>query len=149
MNNLDYARGGNFCLVSAGLAEGTNANTIKTAAAIDYCIDGIIYEKAITDNIAVTAGTTQAVLTTCLYTISVDSAGAVTVTQGDSVLSADLADKGLEWPSPPADNCVIGGLKIALANAATFTPGSTDLGATDVTDTFYDFFSLPTTRIVA
>ena len=55
----------------------------------------------------------------------------------------------LQWPECPADECPIGGFRIDLANAATFTSGTTDLGATDVTDTFYDFGLVPNEVLVA
>ena len=51
-------RSGTLCLSKAGLAEGTNAATIKTAApngaGIDYAIEGILYHKADGDNVAMT-----------------------------------------------------------------------------------------------
>ena len=37
---------------AGGLAEGTNAGTIKFAAAVAYMVDGVLTSKAITDNIA-------------------------------------------------------------------------------------------------
>lgn len=155
MNLSNFTTGGTFCLSKAGLAEGTNANTIKTAApngaGIDFCIKGVLYHLADGDNIAMTACTQQAALTTCLYTISVNSSGTVTITKGDEVLTAALGDgnTSISWPAPPAANCVIGGMKIVCNNAATFTSGSTDLGATDVVDTFYDFFALPGTVVAS
>jgi hypothetical protein len=133
------------CFSRAGLAEGTNANTIQilapNGAGIDYAIDGIAYHKADTDSIALTAAVAQQALSTCLYLIQIDSAGAVSSVKGDDVLNADL-DAGrtaLHWPPPAASKCPIGALKVRCNNAATFTAGSTDLGAADVVDTFYNF----------
>jgi len=130
---------------SAGLAEGTNSATIKTAApngaGTDYAINGIAYHKADTDNISVTAHTAQAVLTTCLYLVQINSSGTVSTKKGDEELSADLSAGNvvLQWPFPDASNCPIGGYKVALANSATFTNGTTDHSATDVTVTYYNF----------
>lgn len=132
------------CFAKAGLAEGTNANTIKinapNGAGIDFAIDGVAYHKADTDNIAVTAHAQQAALTKCLYLVQIDSAGTVSTKKGNEELAADLGvNKSLQWPTPDADKCPIGGYKVALANAATYTNGSTDHSASDVTVTYYDF----------
>jgi hypothetical protein len=154
MNLSNFTSGGTFCLSKAGLAEGTNANTIKTAApngaGTDYCIGGVLYHKADTDNITVTACAVQADLTTCLYTVSIDSAGTVTTTKGNEVLTAQLGDgnSACSWPAVPAGNCVLGGIKV-VTSGGTFTAGSTDLGAGTVTDTYYDFFALPGTVVGA
>lgn len=133
------------CYSSAGLAEGTNSATIKTAApngaGIDFAIDGLAYHKADTDNIAMTALAAQAALTKCLYLVQINSSGTVSLKKGTEVLTADLTagTKVLHWPEPDDDNCPIGAVKVQCANAATFTSGTTDLSATDVTATFYNF----------
>lgn len=133
------------CFSSAGLAEGTNSATIKTAApngaGTDYAIKGIGYHKADTDNIAMTALAAQAALTTCLYLVQINSNGDVSIKKGTEQLNADLSagKVALFWPEPDADNCPLGGFKIKCENAATFTSGTTDLSASDVTDTFYNF----------
>ncbi len=130
---------------SAGLAEGTNANTIKivapNGAGVDFAINGIGYHKADTDNIAVTAHAVQAVKTKCLYLVQIDSAGAVSTKKGDEILTADLTagTKVLQWPRPDADRCALGGYKIEGDASTTFTNGTTDLGATGITDTHYNF----------
>ncbi len=132
------------CYAKAGLAEGTNAATIKIVApngtGIDYVIHGIAYNKADTDNIAVTAHATQAVSTSCLYLVQINAAGTVSTKKGTEQLTASLGDNlAIQWPTPDADNCPIGGYKVALNSSTTFTNGTTDLGAAGVTDTYYDF----------
>lgn len=117
----------------AGLTEGTNANTLKTANAISYTIDGRLYTKAATDNIAMTAATQQAVSTYCLYLVSVDAAAAVTVTKGTSV-GTDVA----VLPALPADSAPIGYFKIVTDGVTTFTSGTTDLSAAGITETYAD-----------
>lgn len=155
MNLNEALTGGTFCLSKAGLAEGTSANTIKTAApngaGTDFCIGGVLYHLADGDNIAMTACAVQPVLTTCLYTVSVGSTGTVTTTKGTAVLTADLGDgnTSISWPTPSVAGAVIGGIKIVLASAATFTSGSTDLSAANVTATYYDFFLLPGTVVAS
>ena len=126
---------GNICLGPAGLAEGTGAGTIQIAAAIDFCIDGILYAKAITDNIALTANDAQADLTECMYLISIDSAGAVTTTKGEE--KATSLGESVYLPDLPDGDAPVGAIKV-VTSGGTFTAGTTDLGAAHVTDTYYD-----------
>ena len=42
-------------------------------------------------------------------------------------------------PAPTAGTCPIGFVHIATSSAATFTAGTTDLGAANVVDTFVNF----------
>lgn len=130
---------GNQSFGNAGLAEGTNAGTIKTVNDVHYRIGNQAYVKAATDNIAVTANSAQAALTTCLYLISVNAAGTITTTKG--------TDDSDVIPECPSGSVPLGVLKIALANAATFTAGTTDLGATDVTDTWAHINFMPADRL--
>ena len=118
---------------AAGLAEGTNANTIKFANAFSFSIAGVTYLKAVTDNIAMTAAAQQAISTFCMYLVTLDSAGAVTITKGTE-LGTDTA----VLPARPANQAVAGAFKIATDGATTFTSGTTDLGAAGITDTHYD-----------
>ena len=122
------------CVQSGALAEGTNAATIKTAAICYYTIAGKFYAKAITDNIALTAATAQVALSKCCYTICIDSAGTVSSVKGTDVLTASGVAPTI--PAPTAGTCAIGVLMVTVANAATFTAGTTDLSATDVTGVF-------------
>lgn len=128
----------------AGLAEGTNAATIKTAApngaGVDYAIDGIAYHKADTDNIATGSAAQQAVSTTCLYLVQINAAGTISMKKGTEQLTAELGDNlSVQWPDPDASNCPLGGIKVATDDSTTFTLGTTDLGAAGITDTYYDF----------
>jgi hypothetical protein len=145
MNWSEYPRGGTFCASKAGLAEGTNTHTIKTAApngaGVDFGIGGLGYHLADGDNIAMSDLAVQAELTTCLYLVCVNSSGTVSMVKGTEILTADLAagNKVLRWPAPTADTCPIGAIRIEMADGYTFTCGTTDLSATGVTDTYYDF----------
>ena len=130
----------------AGLVEGSNANTIKIAApngaGLDFGIDGNAYHKGDTDNIAMTALANQALSTSCLYLITINSSLVVVIVKGNEVLTVDLGVIGgsLQWPIPAADVCPIGGFKIELDSTVDgFTSGSTDLGDARVTGTFFDF----------
>lgn len=136
----------NYSLGAAGLAEGTNANTFKTSNILHYQIAGRAYVKAATDNIAFAAGTfsafvAQAAQKLCAYFFHIDSAGAVTVQQSAQVPNNQVAGYkagAFEWPPEVEGLTCIGALVVDTRNAATFTAGATDLGAADVTDTFYN-----------
>jgi hypothetical protein len=169
-DNQSLNRGLTMALNSGALAEGTNANTIQIAAAIDYVIDGQFYNKAITDNVAISysgssvyqaaAGGIQAVNggftggvngSTRVYGIFLNAAGAVSILPGPIVDSAELAAGriALQWPDAPAGVCPIGGLRIALTAGTAFTPGGTDLSASGVTDTFYNLADMPANPLTA
>lgn len=118
---------------AAGLAEGTNANTIQFANALSFSIAGQLYLKAITNNIAMTAAAQQAISTFCLYLVTMSTAGAVTITKGTE-LGTDTA----VLPARPANEAVVAAFKVATDGATTFTSGTTDLGAAGITATYYD-----------
>jgi hypothetical protein len=122
---------------NAGLAEGLNPNTIKTTNAVDFRIGGQVYVKAATDNIAITAAA-QAANTTAYYLVQVNAAGTVSVVKG--------ADGSVTLPECSANNVPIGIMKIALSGGATFTAGTTDLGAANVVDTFAHINYMPAAR---
>lgn len=131
-------------LSKAGLAEGTNANTFKIAATdpagVHFAIEGLAYYKANTDNLAFSAGSAVADLSACLFLVQINAAGTVSTKQGNAELSADLANGkvALHAPEADADKAPLGLIKV-VTSGGTFTPGSTDLGAASVTDTYYDY----------
>ena len=138
LNELTFANA--LCLGNAQLAEGTSANTIKTVQAIDFLINELLYTKAATDNIAMTACAQQAANTSCLYLITINSSGTVKTSKGTEQLTG--SGQPLFYPSVPANEAVIGGIKVALG-ATTFTSGSTDLSAANVIATYYNYMTLP------
>ena len=146
-NTLEIPRGATMCLTKAGLAIGDGAKTgpaivSPVGAGIDFVINGIAYHKADAATVLpLSAATVQPVLTTCLYLICVNASLAVTSVQGTPVLSADLAagNATLDIPEPTAGTCPIGAVKVACTVAATFTPGTTALDASDIVETYYDF----------
>lgn len=158
---------GNQCMTKATLAINAGlAATIKTTGATIYCIDGILYTKAAlaAQSFAVThnafgetvggsqpAAYVQPVLTTVFYLVCLNAAGTVAIVQGSyagqsiaypSDLSKVLTGQG-GLPVEPEGYTAIGVVKIALAGAATFTPGTTALDAANVTATYYDVSRLP------
>jgi len=153
MDNLNHlVRGGNLCLGKAGLTIASTSTKIKIAAAIDYAINGILYSKAITDNISMTAAAAQAVSTSCLYLVCIDKAGTVSTVKGEEELTADVTGGKavLTWPQPPSnDVVVIGAVRIDTSSSVTFIAGTTALDATGITDTYYDLFAIPAQPLTA
>lgn len=148
----DALRGISACFSYALVAEGTNPNTLKTTNAVNYAINGIMYTKAATDNIAFTAGhTALAAGETCLFAVCLDASGNFSTIQGEIVTTADLAGGlvGLPWPTSVDGKVPVGFLRVQTNNAATFTPGSTDLGAADVVDTYLQAAGWPVTPLTA
>ena len=156
LNLNELARGGTACFSYAGLAEGTNDSTIKIAASngagVDYAINGVLYHKADADNIDPTACDEQADDTKCLYLFTLNSSGTLDTIKGTEVDTADLTagTAVLEWPTPAADTCPIGAMKIET-DGATFTVGTDDI-TSDIsggTVTFYNLFTVPVSPLTS
>lgn len=143
MYNLEDNRGFTGTLSKAGLGESAGtANKMKIAApngaGCDFAINGIAYHVADADDLVFSAGhTSLAALQTCLFLIQITAAGTISTKQSN--IASNDSGTPLRWPQPDANNCALGGLKIRCNNAAVFVPNTTDLGAADVVDTFYDF----------
>ena len=152
MDNLKLSQGGSFALTAGGLAEGTNANTYQTANTITFVTDGVLRSKAATNNVAFSAGhATVPVSSSCLYLVCLDSGGNFSTVAGRAVLTADVTagTASLQWPAAPVDVAVVGAIRVDTNASATFTPGSVDLSASGITDTFYDLFAVPTKPLTA
>jgi hypothetical protein len=114
-------------LGSAGLAEGTNAATLKTSNILHFRINGQAYVKAATDNIAWPSLTTViAAGSTVYYLVSITAAGALVLTAPPAARAGDPDTTGLLLGALPANQAVIGIMK--LVTTAEFTHGTTDLG---------------------
>jgi len=147
MSGSDIANNSGFtgCLSKAGIGIGSTPAGLSTAApngaGTDFVVAGIAGHFADDATFTINATTTQAVSTSSLYLLQITAAGVTSIKKGNEVLTAELGLIGnsLQWPFPDADNCPLGGFKIALNASTTFTSGTTDLDAAGVTDTFFDF----------
>jgi hypothetical protein len=138
--NLGQANSGYLSLTAAGLAEGTNANTFKTVNTLTFTNNGVFKSKAATDNLVFSAGTALGNSQACLFGVWIDGSGTVTTTQGPIVAAGDPC------PVPSqttAGVTLVGLIKVTTSSAATFTPGSTDLSASGITDVFFDCMDVP------
>ena len=138
--NIEQANSGYLSLTAAGLAEGTNSATFKTVNTLTFTSNGVFKSYAATDNLTFTAGTALAASQACLFAVWITGAGAVSTTQGPIVAA------GYPCPVPgqvTAGTTLVGLIKVTTSSSATFTPGSTDLGASGVTDVFSDCMDMP------
>lgn len=127
---------GTRCLSSPGLAIGTtSAAAVKIANTTTYIINGVFYSKT-TAEIAFTNTTVLADGGTAYYLVCLNAAGSGLIVNG-SAITGDL-------PSVPAGYCPIGYVKV-VTSGADFTPGTTELSAATVTDTYVNISVLPTT----
>jgi hypothetical protein len=139
--NIEQINSGFQSLTSAGLAEGTNANTYKTASTLAYTINGVFKSKAGTDNIAMTSGIgTVPPSSAALYAVWIDTDGTFSNTRGPVVASDDPCPVPTQTT---ANVALVGLIKVVTDASTTFTPGSTDLGNAGVTDTYFNCSVMP------
>jgi hypothetical protein len=124
--NIEQSNSGFMALSSGAIAAGTNAGTFQITATITFTSNGILRSKSATNNIAFSAGhTALANSQSCLFGLWIDSAGAVTTSQGPIVALGDPCPV----PVAPAANLTPFGLiKVSTSSSQTFTPGTTVLG---------------------
>lgn len=142
--NIEEINGGYVTLTNAGLGESAStAAKIKTTATATFTINGVFKSLAANDSIAFSSGhTALAANQACLFAVwcdgSADSESACSTTQGPIVASGDTC------PVPPLSTgkALLGLIKV-VTGATTFTPGTTDLGAANVTDTYYNCMVMP------
>lgn len=139
--NAEQLNSGFLSLTAAGLAEGTNAATFKTVNTLTFTSNGVFKSKGATDNLTFSSGhTALAASQSCLFGVWINASGTVSTSQGPIVANGDPCPV----PGAPATNLTLVGLiKVATDASTTFTPGTTDLGASGVTDTYYDCMDMP------
>jgi hypothetical protein len=132
---------GNRVMSNPGIAIGTTKSKAKTANTTEYCIDGVIYSKAATDDLFVhTDVSVQAVGTTRYYALCLDAAGAATVIAGAT--TANVAGStypiAAKMPPIPSTVCLVGAIKIVTDATHTYTPATTLNDAAGITATYYN-----------
>ncbi len=142
----------NHCYSKPGLAiDGTNAENVQTSSAIIGSIAGVMYTLAtqaeidvsalpvLTEAGATTTMSAQAINTDRIYLLLLDTSAAIKVVQGTAVATGAEC----RCPSCPEGHFAWGAIKVANADTAPFTFGTTSLSATGVTDTYYDLAIAP------
>ena len=148
--NLNGDRGGNFVLTKTQIAvpgTGCVATDLVINNKVDYVIDGVFNQLAPSNNVAFSSGhTALAVNQECFFALWVSANNAISTTQGKIVNTADLATGKVVVPFPEmiANAALIGLVKIKTQGAATFTPNSTAMNATNVINNILNCVAMPT-----
>lgn len=138
----------------AGLAiHGANVENVKTTAAVNFSIAGVMYQLAITAEIDLSALscitetgaadtlTAQAKNTDRAYLLVLNAAGTVKIIQGTAVATGGTC----VCPGCPESYAPFAALKVANASGSDFTLGTTALNAANVTTTYVDVSLAPAT----
>ena len=110
------------------------AKGVKTANTIQFIVDGHNGSQTTQTNVAI-GGSVIPVSSFRWYLLSIGTTGTVTATAG--VTDEDML------PELPSNQAPIGAVKIATDSTHTFTPGTTGLNATGITDTYFDLSCVP------
>lgn len=135
---------GNRCFTKAVCAIGTTVQKARTTATAEYCIDGVAYSKASTDDLFVfTDLTVQAANTTAFYALCLDASGNGSIINGTPVSTAAITAGTAKAyiPEIPATKCIVGAIRVVTTGA--FTPATTGLDDATVTDTYYNLSCVP------
>ena len=107
-------------------------------SAFPYAIAGIAYTKGADTDFPFSSGhTSLAAGESCIFLLQVDSSQNITTKQSN--IEKNDSGEVLVWPKPDAGKCAFAALKVRCNGAAVFVPNTTDLGAANVVDTFYNF----------
>lgn len=147
--SLEGANSGSFCLTKAGLAIGSTASQLSTAAAATAVIDGVHQtSKAAQATFLATVATGFTLATIplgsgCAFGVWLDTSGNLRVTQGPINPMYGSADVVAPPPNPGGGYAPIGVAKVfnGPTAAGVFTFGTTNFNATGVTTTYRDLFA--------
>ena len=145
--SLEQASSGSFCLTKVGLAIGSTATQLSTAAAATTTVDGIFQaSKGATASFAIAAPSGFTVATVPIgykasHAVWLDAAGTLTVTQGPLDVISAATDK-VGPPVNPGSRACIAVFTVAAVTAA-WIPATTAMNAAGVTTTYTDVINLP------
>lgn len=134
-----------------GIAIDAAPQDVETTAAVDYSINGVMYQLAIqaaidvsglgvrTESGETAAMTAQATATDRIYLLVLNAAGNIRVVQGVAVPTGATC----YCPRVPPDHAAFAAVKVANASGSAFTFGTTSLATSGVTDTFFDLTMVP------
>lgn len=138
MYNLQQNAGFTGVLGNPTVIESSGTANEMSHSAFPFAINGIAYTKAADTDFPFSAGhTSLAAGQTCLFLLQTTSGGTITTKQSN--IAANDSGVALVLPLPSADNVAFAALKVRCNGSAVFVPNTTDLGASDVVDTFYNF----------
>lgn len=128
----------NAVIANAGLALTTGKETIKSASAVVYTIDGVIYTKAASDLAALT-GINIAAGNARVVSYFVDKAGNLSVVASREVANDKANFSGL-IEREDKEKALIGWVLIKNASSSEFVGGTTKLDASNITATIVERF---------
>jgi hypothetical protein len=147
-------RGGNIAYSRAALRQAQitgHYNEWQAQNNVQFSIDGVFGTLAPVDNQGFTAGHTAITgCNVCFFALWVNNTNVVSTTQGAIVDPANLAGTGglakdvIAFPDVVDNKVLLGLLRVKVGTGATFTPGTTNLNATNITATFFDTTVMPT-----
>jgi len=145
-----------MCLSKAGLKIG-NSDTkdvdiaAPNGAGVDFCINGVLYHKADAADIALTAGHTIEDDEYAIILVLLDADGDLTSVMGDtaSLAGVTAGPEQIHFPTPTADTCPIGYIKVLNETGSDFVSGTTALDTSGITDTYVDLFSVPVSPLTS
>lgn len=133
---------------------GTNAENVKTAAAVDFSVGGIMYTKAATAEFdlsalgvlneqgeVLAALSSQAAAKDRIYLLVLNAAGTCGIIQGAAVATGTTC----KCPGTPPGYAPFAAVKVVNGTASAFTFGTTSLGTSGLTVTYVDLAVAPAT----
>lgn len=121
--------------LSGALAIGADNTTFKTAATVTGVVNGVVFTKAATDNVAFSSTDNLAISTYTKILVTVNASGTVATVKGNSAATSAAA----LLPAAASGYIPIGAIEIACDATHTFLMGTSDLGGTGITDTYFNF----------
>ena len=140
-----FAQNGIVGGVTPGLKKhGASSPVVATTNAFNYKIDTVIYTAlAAADLAALPATITVPLVSTTSVAVYVNAAGTASYVQGTTYLNTAITAGIYPTAGLPIEvpgKALIGYLIISCASTATFTGGTTNLDASNVTVTYLDKF---------
>ena len=157
--NLVDARGGNIAFSRGALRQGQinnngawNYNQFQTQNTVHYTVDGVFGSLAPADNQALSTGhNTVTGCNVCFFALWVNNTNVLATTQGPLVdpvlLFGGSAKSIIKLPDVVSNNVLIGLIKVKVGVWASFVPRTTNFNATNITTTFFDVSSMPTSAV--
>ena len=116
------------------------AKGFKTANTIMFGVNGHMGSQTTQTNLALT-GAVIPVGSFKWWLVTINTTGTLAATPGTNNVA--------ELPAIPADQAVVGAIKVVTDATHTFTPGVTGLSAAGITDTYYDLSCVPAAGVPA
>lgn len=138
--------GGTMCLGNAGIGVDASAKAdAETLADFPFAINGITYTCTSADGDIKLDDNTVTAGYTVLFLCCINASGTITVVKGTEVDNDEITagTAVLHWPTPTANTCPFGAIKIKNATSAVFTGGTTLTDAANITTTYYNLMTVP------